>query len=149
MNRNQLLKPDELTRAMHVAAANMRDGPSHGAILLMVDADEDCAAVLAARLVENMRSAMPHNAVRVAIPVREIESWIVGGISEFGIDDSDSAGRLEGRIRKHFSHYKKAVDLKPYLKQSDPALLAQRSRSFRDFLNVIRELEGLGGCASE
>lgn len=76
VKRNLVVKAGELERAVEVALSD-RAGTS--AVLVLLDADDDCAAELAPTLVERSRQAtdLP---VSVVFAVRELEAWFLGGV---------------------------------------------------------------------
>ncbi len=135
--RNQLTKPDRLSHYARIAAANIHDG---GALLLLMDADDDCAATLGPQVQEQLSAEFPGRLVRVAFAVREFEAWIVGGHAVYDVADADVAGRLEDRIRTVHGTYKKTVDQPRLIARADLTLLEQRSRSFRHLLGVLSGL---------
>ncbi len=93
--RSKLIKQEHLVRAAAIAAANIIDP---GAIFLLIDADEDCAAQLGPELERYLSERFPKRLCRVVLAVREFEAWIVGGNPVYGINDADEAGALKERI---------------------------------------------------
>lgn len=137
--RSRLLLDEHLNRAAKIAASNITGS---GAVLLVIDSDEDCAARLRLDLESRLSAILPQHVCRVVLAVREFESWIVGGDSEYGVQDSDSAGDLKGRIRRRYGVYGETADQARLVARSDLQLLEQRSRSFRRLMKVVREFEG-------
>ncbi|CAG0990832.1 hypothetical protein PHYC_02287 [Phycisphaerales bacterium] len=123
-----------LERAVRIAAANIAE---RGLVLLVVDADESCAATLGPELLGRMRSGAGSLPCIVAIPVREFEAWIVGGIESYGVMDPDS-GDLKGRIKDSEGQYLETVDQPRLSAAIDVELLYGRSRSFRHFADSLR-----------
>lgn len=74
--RNQIVLPGELERKLAIAE---RDRADAAAILIILDADDDCAAELAADLGRRaaIASGLP---TAVVIAVREFEAWFLGSI---------------------------------------------------------------------
>ena len=72
--RNKLVKPGELERAVESAAR--RAGP-HGAVLVLIDADEDCPANLGPRLVQRATKARDDLPIGVVVAKQEYESWFL------------------------------------------------------------------------
>jgi hypothetical protein len=134
--RSRLLIDDHLSRAARIAAANIR-GP--GAVLLIIDADEDCAARLVPNLEQRLRGMLPHVPCRVVLPVREFEAWIVGGDPAYLNENPDESGDLKGRIRTRLGTYSETVDQPRLIATADLELLAARSRSFRRLQKVVAE----------
>lgn len=76
VKRNKVVKEGEIERAV-LQAVRDRDGAS--AVLVLLDADDDCPAVLGPALLARCATAtsLP---VSVVIANREIEAWFLGGI---------------------------------------------------------------------
>lgn len=134
--RGRLTIAEHLLRAAAIANANIRD---QGAILLVMDADEDCAAALGPQLEEMLRSRFGERMCRVVLAVREFENWIIGGTASYGVDDADRAGDAKGRIKAAQGVYKETVDQAKLIARADLHRLAQVSRSFRRLRKVIDE----------
>ena len=135
--RGQLAQREGLRRAAAIAVANIAE---RGAILLLIDADDDCAATKALELANWLKADFGHVFSRVVFVVKEFEAWIVGGDAIYGVDDPDRAGNLEGRIREVHGKYKKSVDQPKYIFRADLDRLRTVSRSFRRFDKVVREI---------
>lgn len=136
--KTRLLIPEHLRRAATIAAANIL---GRGAILLVFDANGDCAAELGPKLEAHLREMVPNRPCRAALAVREFEAWIVGGDAAYGAGDADTAGDLKGRIRRRHGVYSETADQPRLVARSDLALLEERSRSFRRLAKVVREFE--------
>ncbi len=72
--RNRVVRAGELERAIGLAAA--RAG-ADGCILLLLDADDDCPAELAPRLLERAVAARPDRDIRVVLAKTEYEAWFL------------------------------------------------------------------------
>lgn len=134
--RNRLIAQEHLERAAHIAASNITN---RGAVLLVMDADEDCAAQLGPELERRLEKILPDCLCRVVLVVREFEAWIVGGLPQFGVTNPDQAGDLKGRICNQFGVYKETVDQPRLIATANLDLLLERSRSFRRFRKVLDE----------
>jgi len=134
--KSKLLSSDDLERAARIAASNI---PEAGAILLVMDSDEECAASLRARLEEQLSRTSPNHLCRVVLAVHEFEAWIVGGDPRYQVEHPDAAGDLKGRIRRRFGVYSETADQARLVAGADLDLLGQRSRSFQRLLKVMRE----------
>lgn len=98
VKRNQVVKPGELERAVTLAVA---DRESATAVLVLLDADDDCPAELAPALMQRCArvTSLP---VSVVFAMRELEAWFLGGIESLrgqrGIKpDAAYAGDPEAR----------------------------------------------------
>ena len=76
-----MVKPGELERRLNsLAGRTGRDGR----ILVLLDADEDCPAVLGPDLLKRARSARSDRAVRVVLAKAEFESWFLAAAASVG-----------------------------------------------------------------
>ena len=113
VKRNLVVKPGELERALKFT---LRDRQNVSAVLVLLDADDDCPAELAPQMLERCArvASVP---VSVVFAVREIEAWFLGGIESLrghrGIRDDASYDanpeaprgakeRLEGFMRDSY-----------------------------------------------
>src|SRR5262245_4828965 len=89
--RNKMTMSVELTRAARVQSAR-------GGVLVLADADDDCAVDLAGTLV-TCAGATP---IEVVVAVREFEAWYLAGVASLRThpairDDAVSPGQPERR----------------------------------------------------
>ena len=150
VKRNLVVKSGELERALE-AALRVRSNPS--AVLVLLDADDDCPAQLAPALLERAR-AVTSLPVSVVFAVREIESWFLGGIESLrglrGIaadavwnDDPERPRGAKGRVEEMMGG-------RGYVDRTDqPALMAKldidAARVRCPSLDkLLRDLEGFG-----
>jgi hypothetical protein len=134
------MRRDGLCHAVNIASANIT---GHGAVIVLFDADDDCAKVKGPELQKWLHEDFPHVVCRVVLAVREFEAWIVGGDAKYGISDPDNARSLEDRIREEHGSYKKTVDQPRHISRSDLERLKENSRSFRKFLKTVEEIQAL------
>lgn len=76
--KGKLRKQGELARAVELMA---RKTAPDGAILIALDADDDCPARLGPELLEHVRAARSDRAVGVVVANREYEAWLIAGIA--------------------------------------------------------------------
>ncbi|HEX2077141.1 MAG TPA: hypothetical protein VHG08_05515 [Longimicrobium sp.] len=76
VKRNQVVRPGELERAVQLAVA---DRAAASAVLVLLDADDDCPAELAPVLLRRCRQ-VTDVPVSVVFAVRELEAWFLGGV---------------------------------------------------------------------
>jgi hypothetical protein len=77
VKRNHVVKPGELER--HVELLANRVGVD-GAILVLLDADDDCAATFGPDLLQRASAARPDRRVGVVFAVREFEAWLLASV---------------------------------------------------------------------
>lgn len=90
--RNRLTKPRELERAVELAGR--RVGPG-GAVLLILDSDDECPASLGPSLLMRAREARSDLAIGVVLAKREFEAWFLAAADSLrgkrGLDSSLTA----------------------------------------------------------
>jgi hypothetical protein len=122
-------------------------------VLILLDADDDCAAQLGANLLERARSAtsLPVGAV---FAVREYEAWLLAAIESLrgsrgiAVDASapadpesprDAKGRLTA-VMNGSRRYVAVADQAALTAAVDLSLVADRSRSFRKLRSDLLRL---------
>ena len=89
VNRNKVVRAGELERAVALAAARAE---ADGCILILLDADEDCPANLAPRLLDRAVQARPDRDIRVVVAKMEYEAWFLAAAASLagrsGIDEA-------------------------------------------------------------
>lgn len=78
VSKSKILKSGELERAIELAAMSVM---GRGGILVLLDSDDDCPAVLAPRLLERVRSARSDLPSAVVLANKEFESWFLAAAS--------------------------------------------------------------------
>lgn len=74
-HRSLLLKAGQLERFVDLAARRVRE--RHGAVLVLVDCDQSCAARLGPELLSRVLDAVGDTPAAVVLPVREFEAWFL------------------------------------------------------------------------
>jgi len=154
-SRNNLLKVGGIERFIQlVASESDRCG-----ILVLLDADKQCAVELATGLAERIRrSGCSHPAV-VVCATREYEAWFLASLESLvGRDIGGKPGLPDGLVydgevedlpnakewlSKHFPGsraYKETLDQPPLTHHIAMDLALRRSRSFRRLYHAIEEL---------
>lgn len=73
--RSLAVKPGELERRVELAARRVK--ADAGAVVVLLDADDDCAATLGPDLLERMRSQRRDVPSAMVLAVREFEAWFL------------------------------------------------------------------------
>lgn len=76
LGRGKLLKGNELERSVELMARRVAP---RGAILILVDADDDCAARMGPSLLERAQKVRTDMPMSVVLAVREFEAWFLAG----------------------------------------------------------------------
>ena len=74
VKRHRLLKPNELERAVELAAR--QSGPE-GHILILLDADEDCPKELGPEILARAAAARSDRRIHVVLAKKEYEAWFL------------------------------------------------------------------------
>ncbi|MCA1708298.1 MAG: DUF4276 family protein [Actinobacteria bacterium] len=157
VSRGSIVKSGELERYVELAARRVAP---RGAVLLLLDADKDCAATLGPQLLVRARSKRPTVPIGVCLAVREFESWFLAAAESLAgkralpddlrsPEDPESIGgakewlqfkRTDGRA------YSATIDQPALANDFDLAAARAKAPSFDKFW---REVERLMGETSE
>lgn len=142
VHRARFLNRDEDFRRHLLLAANKAG--QHGWILILMDADDDCPAVLGNKIASKAFSLLPHRSVAVVLANREYEAWFIAaskslnGIRNFRLIDDDVIEAeiprdAKGWIGKHMvgRTYGEIADQAAFTARMDLKLAYGNSRSFR------------------
>jgi hypothetical protein len=147
---------DSVTKAfLKLRAATRRDSEARSLLLILLDAEGDCPATLAPRLMEIARKALPATTpVACVLAKRMLENWIVAGASTLAgvnglpdplpprsnVEDHSGVGWLEKQLRSknRTRSYKKTADGEIFVR----AMALQECReNAPSFDKLCRELE--------
>ncbi|HUP62737.1 MAG TPA: DUF4276 family protein [Thermoanaerobaculia bacterium] len=154
--RSQLVKKDTLQTAVRVAALKAECA----AIIVILDADDDCPAELAPKMQEWANEAAGAKTCAIVIANREYEAWLLASIEtlrgrrSFLADAEehrdperprDAKGELERRMQPG-SSYSPSVDQAAMTAHLEPALVYSRCRSFRKLVKTFGEIAAAAGA---
>lgn len=130
-------RQDELDRALHMALAR-----APAAVLLLCDADDDCAVTWAKSADTILRTRTVGAAV---MAVREYEAWLLA--SKLNATASrgrpiDQIASPKDRLRELVPRYKPSVHQLPLTRGIDVAALRRLSRSFDKLVRTLATLFG-------
>lgn len=74
--RDQMLKPEPLAKTLTIVTARR---PRPTAVLVLLDADDDCAIDLATQVRDLARNSHAHVPLTAVVAVREFEAWFLAG----------------------------------------------------------------------
>lgn len=148
--RYQVVREEELERRVTLAMSR----PNCQAIVIVLDADDDCPKNLAPQLLSRARNVAQDIPVSVVMPKSELESWFVGSIESLrgqrGISTSVTSPKNPEDIRGAKEFLTNAmVGQGHYIETADqPALAAvfdidQARRSCRSFRKFCKDLRGI------
>jgi hypothetical protein len=73
--KGKILKKAELAKAVEMMA---RKTAPTGALIVLLDADDDCPAQLGPRILESLKEVRPDRLLSVVVAKREFEAWFLG-----------------------------------------------------------------------
>ena len=95
VRKSNEISENELARVLHLATAKLHDAPK-GAILILLDADEACPAVLGPKLLAEAGRIRPDVRISVVLAKAEYEAWLVAAI-----DSLRREGKLSPEAEGH------------------------------------------------
>jgi hypothetical protein len=150
--RGRILHGTDLQRAAEIGRRRIREYEQAGAIMLVMDADEDCAANLAQNLRDRLQQVVGEM-VRVVLAVREYEAWLIAAARSLRasgrvVESAQPPHNPEGlRGAKEYLR-RRLLARGVYIETVDqPALTALMSldeaRACRSFEKLYRDVVGL------
>lgn len=150
VHKDQFLRrQEEFSRKLLLAAAKAQGG----AVLVILDADDDCPVALAADIASRAHEVIPHVNLRVVIARREFEAWLLGAVESLAgkrglpVDIEappvpDDVRNAKGWLSERMvgGRYHEVSDQPAFSAQFDIELAQGRSRSFRRLIKVLREV---------
>lgn len=136
-----LNREDEFRKQLLLAAAKCGD---QGWILVILDADDDCPATLAAEISRRARQYVSHRRLSVVIANREYEAWFIAASQSLdgsrgfrypaaGAVDAETPRDAKGWIRRNMEggSYREVLDQPAFTARLDLQQAFDNSRSFR------------------
>lgn len=145
VHRDRVVKDGELERAVELVARKVGD---QGSILVLLDADDDCAPTLGPRLLERATAVRRDRRIGLVLAVREYEAWFLAAAESLRgkrtlPDDLEAPDRPEAiRGAKAWLDTRMANG---YVETIDQAKLTavfdlDRARDARSFDKLVREV---------
>ena len=150
--RSKLVKPGELERMVELAARRLGSG---GALVILLDGDDDCPAELGPALLARAKQARPDVRTSVVVAHREFESWFLAAAESLrgrrGLADDLARPADPEAIRgaKEWLSARMRGGYAPTLDQPALAALfdlgsARSAASFDRFFREVSRLRGAG-----
>lgn len=157
--KGRMTKWGELER--YVSLAALSAGPS-GAVLVLVDADDDCPATFGPELLGRAKSARPDHPVSVVVAMREFESWFLAAApslrSQRGLRDDLDAPDLpehkrdaKGWLQEHRTDgfaYSPTTDQPALAAAMDLTMARANAASFDKLWRDVERLMAIPGADS-
>ncbi len=148
--KQRLLKSGELERVLELAYRKLQ---GDGAVLVLLDADDDCVKLAGPRDNERARTACAVP-VTVVYAVREYESWFLAGLVSLRghrriRSDADPPGAPEEirgakeriqRAMERDAFYSETVDQPALTEQMDLSMVREKSDSFDKLWREVEQL---------
>lgn len=143
IHRDRFINRDEeFSRILALAAAKAGEG---GRILIILDADDDCPAVLENQILARARQKVPHRQLSVVMANREYEAWFIAAAPSLDgqrgfalragdeLVDPESPRDAKGWMKSRMTSgvYGEVTDQPAFSARFDLQLAFDRSRSFR------------------
>lgn len=149
-HRQRLARPEVFLNRLRMA----QHRPDCRAIVVVFDADDDAACLLAPKLRHEARRAAIATPLSVVLAVREIEAWMVAGVNSLrgcrGVfvdaaspPNPESIRAAKEWLNAHMDHgYKPTIDQAPLLQRLDYQEARHRAPSLDKLLRDLDELVG-------
>ncbi len=147
--RHKIVKEGELEKEVERAARI----PGCQAILIILDADDDCPAVIGPELRKRALATRSDLHIEVCIAKRTYEAWFIGGASELAgkcgmldeldpPDDPEGIPSPKGWIKNRMKNkcYQETIDQVRLTTQFDITEASKRSPSFSYFCKVVKRI---------
>ena len=142
IHRDRFLnRDDEFRRHLLLAAAKCGES---GWILVLLDADDDCPALLGPHLLERAQACVPHRRISVVLANREYEAWFIAAAESLNGQrgfvckpedrvDAERPRDAKGWIKERMGGggYGPTTDQPAFSARMDLQQAHQHSRSFR------------------
>ncbi len=130
---------EELSRIVNYAA---RESGETGAILIILDADDDCPAELGPRLLEIAKQLRTDRKIAVVLANREYESWFLAASESLGLPPCQNLGvrDAKGWIRQARGNYAPTVDQAGMTARFDLVAARMRSDSLDKLCREVQQL---------
>lgn len=123
---------------IRIARANISE--SYGAILVVLDADDDCPAELGPALLKRCCDAAPDVPIAVVLATQEFETWFIsGGAVDIGtLENLENIQSPKSAVKKALGGiYSETVDMPKLVYKMDIDAARSNSPSFDKFMRSI------------
>ena len=141
VGRNKLVKPGELERTIELVARRLL---APRGVFILIDADDDCPAILGPQLLARARQSRPDVPAGVVLANREYEAWFLAAIESLAgqcglpselpaFPEPESIRGAKGRLSRLMGRsrgYSETLDQVALTLQFDMANARQQSASF-------------------
>lgn len=149
VGKTKLLRSGEIERVVELAARKLR---GRGAILILMDADDDCPGEQGPEILARARRARPDIPIRTVLANKEFEAWFLAAAKSLrgqrGLPEELDPPAVPEEIRgakewlssrMHHRHYRETID-QPAMASLFDLDEAEHAQSFRYLVEKLREL---------
>jgi hypothetical protein len=139
-SESKLARSDVMLRNIRLATSAVAEHSDRGGILLIYDADDDCAVSLGKSLRKeaSRHTSLPCEAV---LAVREYEAWLLAGQCIDWRDDPERPRDAKSKLSASLGVYRETVDQPKLTAALNIASASEGSRSFRQLLTALDRLD--------
>lgn len=137
--RNRVVHEGVLEAVATKALSKLQPGDRPAALLVILDADDDCPAALGPALSKRLRISHSHIPSAVVVAKRTFEAWLLTGWPE--VSDPESLANPKGRLRRLTGEYGPRSEQARLTSQLDWQHASTRSPSFAKLLRALDALE--------
>jgi hypothetical protein len=133
-------RPGELERHLNIAAF---EAGENGAILILIDADDDCPAELGPKLLETARKLRSDRRIAVVLANREYEGWFLAASESLEMppcENPEAIRDAKGWIRRAVGRYSPTVDQAGLTTNFDIRAARERSDSLDKLCREVARL---------
>lgn len=136
-NRTQLVREDGLKQALQLAGLG-----DVTAVLVLFDADDDCARDRVPDMLRWANEAVAHLPCAIVMACREYEAWFLAAIESLRVDavyeeDPERKRDAKGAVRSFLPRYSPTTDQPAFSARLDLGQAYRRASSFR---KLVKEL---------
>ncbi|MBL4698791.1 MAG: hypothetical protein JKX70_08145 [Phycisphaerales bacterium] len=127
---------------VRMARANIEG--THGGILVVIDADDDCPAELGPSLLDRCRIAAPDVQVAVVLAMQEFEVWFISGKAvDIGtLENLEQLGSPKSAVKRALDgRYSETIDMPKLVNKMNIQSARTNSQSFDKFMRCIEYFE--------
>jgi hypothetical protein len=145
VKRQKIIHEREIHKYAALARANIMERGLPGAVLMLLDADDDCPAELGPRLLGMLRAAISPYPCAVVLANRMFESWLLGGRCIKGYTPPSSIELTvkspKRIIKNQLGQYRETVDQPRLVSRIDLVTARENCPSFDKLIRVIAALD--------
>lgn len=148
VDRHRIQPTEAFARYIQLAIANIRERGGRGGILIILDADDDCAASIGPHLSEFAAGVAGGHPCGCVVAVKEFEAWLLAGIPDLlpSETDPEAPRDCKAALRAALGRYRPTADQARFAARVDVGAARTRSPSYR---KLIRTMDGFRRSAHD